>query len=109
MLRRHQEASVGGTILGGSVVDWSRIRTSLSDDTGSTLKNWWQAWREARAERDVLASYRADYGEEARFRWWQRLRAGVGLFFVIVLLGAGLTLLVGLFFVGVTIALETLV
>ena len=34
-----------------------------------------------------MASYRADYGEEARFRWWQRLRAGVGLFFVIVLFG----------------------
>lgn len=104
---------MGGTILGDSVVDWSRIRTSLSDDTGSTLKGWcqhrWEAWREARAERDVLASYRADYGEEARFRWWQRLRAGVGLFFVIVLLGAGLTMLVGLFFVGITIALETLV
>ncbi|MCY3576891.1 MAG: hypothetical protein OXH53_06215 [bacterium] len=95
------------------MVDWSRIRISPSDDTWSTLKSWWrqrwEAWREARAERDVLASYRADYGEEARFRWWQRLRAGVGLFFVIALLGAGLTLLVGLFFVSLTIALETLV
>ena len=57
----------------------------------------------------MLASYRADYGEDSRFRWWQRLRAGVALFFVIVLMGAGLTLLVGLFFIGVTIALETLV
>ena len=57
----------------------------------------------------MLASYRADYGEGSRFRWWQRLRAGVALFFVIVLMGAGLTLLVGLFFIGVTIALETLV
>jgi len=57
----------------------------------------------------VLASYRADYGEEARFRWWQRLRAGVGLFFVVVLMGAGLTTLVGLFFIGLTILLETLV
>ncbi len=57
----------------------------------------------------MLASYRADYGEGARFAWWQRLRAGVGLFFVIVLMGAGLTMLVGLFFIGVTIALETLV
>ncbi len=57
----------------------------------------------------MLASYRADYGEEARFRWWQRLRAGVGLFFVIVLMGAGLTTLVGLFFIGLTILLETLV
>ncbi|WP_420434794.1 hypothetical protein [Candidatus Poriferisocius sp.] len=56
-----------------------------------------------------MASYRAEYGEGARFRWWQRLRAGVSLFFVIVLLGAGLTMLVGLFFVGLTIALETLV
>gem|GEM_PF-1419507 len=57
----------------------------------------------------MLASYRADYGEEARFRWWQRLRAGVGLFFVVVLMGAGLTTLVGLFFIGLTILLETLV
>jgi len=57
----------------------------------------------------VLASYRADYGGDARFRWWQRLRAGVGLFFAIVLMGAGLTMLVGLFFIGLTIALETLV
>ena len=95
------------------MVDWSRIRVSLSDDTWATLKTGWQrqwgAWREARAERDVLASYRADYGDEARFRWWQRLRAGVGLFFVVVLMGAGLTMLVGLFFIGFTIALETLV
>ncbi|MCY3577833.1 MAG: hypothetical protein OXH53_11010 [bacterium] len=93
--------------------DLSRIRTSLSDDTWSTLKSRlqhrWEDWRLTRAERDVLASYRADYGEDAGFRWWQRLRAGVGLFFVIVLLGAGLTMLVGLFFVGITIALETLV
>ena len=95
------------------MVDWSRIRVSLSDDTSTALKDQWQRrwenWRAGRAERDVLASYRAEHGEEARFRWWQRLRAGVGLFFVIVLLGAGLTMLVGLFFVGLTIALETLV
>ena len=95
------------------MVDWSRIRVSLPDDTWATLKNGWQRkwteWREARAERDVLGSYRADYGEGARFRWWQRLRAGVGLFFVVVLMGAGLTMLVGLFFIGFTIALETLV
>lgn len=95
------------------MVDWSRIRVSLSDDTSATLKNGWQrrweAWREARAERDVLAAYRADYGEGARFRWWQRLRAGVGLLFVVVLMGAGLTMLVGLFFIGFTIMLETLV
>lgn len=95
------------------MVDWSRIRVSLSDDTWATLKNGWQRkwaeWRETRAERDVLASYRADYGEGARFRWWQRLRAAVGLLFVVVLLGAGLTMLVGLFFIGFTIALETLV
>lgn len=57
----------------------------------------------------MLAAYRADYGEGARFRWWQRLRAGVGLLFVVVLLGAGLTMLVGLFFIGFTIMLETLV
>jgi len=132
----HSDAplSAGGTILGGSVVDRSRIRTSLSDDTGKRLREWcrhrwealrgggtekadrsaaaktrWANWRETRAERDVLGSYRADYGEQSRLRWWQRLRAGVGLFFVIVLLGAGLTMLIGLFFVGVTIALETLV
>ncbi|MCQ3812063.1 MAG: hypothetical protein KTV68_16080 [Acidimicrobiia bacterium] len=91
------------------MVDSSRIRDSLSDDTWASLKNRWQNWREERAERDVLASYRADYGEEARFRWWQRLRAGVGLFFVVVLMGAGLTTLVGLFFIGLTILLETLV
>lgn len=95
------------------MVDWSRIRISLSDDTWATLNSRWQrrwvAWREARAERDVLASYRADYGDGARFRWWQRLRASVGLFFVVVLMGAGLTMLVGLFFIGITIALETLV
>jgi len=95
------------------VVDWSRIRVSLSDDTWAALKGGWQrkwlAWREARAERDVLASYRADYGEGARFRWWQRLRAGVGLLFVVFLMGAGLTMVVGLFFIGFTIALETLV
>lgn len=95
------------------MVDWSHIRISLSDDTWATLKSrWhrrWVAWCEARAERDVLASYRADYGDGARFRWWQRLRAGVGLFFVVVLMGAGLTMLVGLFFIGFTIALETLV
>ncbi|WP_419930056.1 hypothetical protein [Candidatus Poriferisocius sp.] len=95
------------------MVDWSRIRISFSDDTWATLKSRWQrrwvAWREIRAERDVLASYRADYGEGARFRWWQRLRAGVGLFFVVVLMGAGLTMMVGLFFIGFTIALETLV
>lgn len=92
---------------------WSRIRDSLSNDTWGSLKNrWlqrWGAWREARAERDVLVSYRADYGEGARFNWWQRLRAGTGLLFVIVLMGAGLTLLVGLFFIGATIVLETLV
>lgn len=116
MLRRHHDgtrSSVDGTILDGSVVDSSRIRVSLFDDTWAALKNRWQRrwdnWRAARAERDVLASYRAEYGEEAQFRWWQRLRAGVGLFFVIVLLGAGLTMLVGLFFVGLTVALETLV
>ncbi len=57
----------------------------------------------------MLATYRADYGEGAKIRWWQRLRAGVGLFFVVVLMGAGLTMLVGLFFIGFTIALETLV
>lgn len=57
----------------------------------------------------MLASYRADYGEQAQIRWWQRLRAGVGLFFVIILMGAGLTTLVGLFFIGLTILLETLV
>jgi len=95
------------------VVDWSRIRVSLSDDTWATLKGGWQhrlaGWQEARAERDVLASYRADYGEGARFRWWQRLRAGVSLLFVVVLMGAGLTMVVGLFFIGFTIALETLV
>ena len=95
------------------MVDWSRIRVSLSDDTWATLKNGWQrrweTWREARAERDVLAAYRADYGEGARFRWWQRLRAGAGLFFVVGLMGAGLTMLVGLFFIGFTIMLETLV
>ena len=95
------------------MVDWSRIRAPLSDDTWTTLKSGWQqrwaAWRETRAERDVLASYRADYGESARFAWWQRLRAGVGLFFVVVLMGAGLTMLVGLFFIGFTIILETLV
>lgn len=95
------------------MVDWSRIRAPLSDDTWATPKDWWQrkwvAWRESRAERDVLASYRADYDEGARFRWWQRMRAGVALFFVVVLMGAGLTLLVGLFFIGFTIALETLV
>ncbi|WP_419849248.1 hypothetical protein [Candidatus Poriferisocius sp.] len=116
MWRRHHDgarSSAGGTILEGSVVDWSRIWVSLSDDTWATLKNGWQRkwaeWRETRAERDVLASYRADYGEGARFRWWQRLRAAVGLLFVVVLLGAGLTMLVGLFFIGFTIALETLV
>ncbi|WP_420639685.1 hypothetical protein [Candidatus Poriferisocius sp.] len=83
----------------------------------ATLKNWWSSrlqprwatWREARQERDVLIAYRADYGEGARFRWWHRLRAGVGLVFVVVLMGAGLTMLVGLFFVGLTIVLETLV
>ena len=95
------------------MVDWSRIRVPLTDDTGTTLKSsWrprWDSWREARAERDVLATYRADYGEGAKIRWWQRLRAGVGLFFVVVLMGAGLTMLVGLFFIGFTIALETLV
>lgn len=95
------------------MVDWSRIRVPLSDDTWAKLKSWWQhrwtRWREARAERDVLASYRADYGEGARFRWWQRLRAGVSLLFVVVLMGAGLTMVVGLFFIGFTIALETLV
>lgn len=95
------------------MVDWSRIRVSPFDDTWATLKSGWQrkreAWREARAERDVLAAYRADYGEGARFRWWQRLRAGVGLFFVVVLMGAGLTMLMGLFFIGFTIMLETLV
>ncbi len=95
------------------MVDWSRIRVSLSDDTWAALKDRWQRrwenWRATRAERDILASYRAEYGEGARFRWWHRLRAGVSLFFVIVLLGAGLTMLVGLFFVGLTIALETLV
>ena len=90
---------------------WDDWRDSDSDEVGGSgaIKSWWDNWRAARAERDVLASYRADYGEGARFRWWQRLRAGVALFFVIALMGAGLTLLVGLFFVGVTIALETLV
>lgn len=125
---RGTRSSAGRTILKGSVVDWSRIRISLSDDTWAALKNGWKqrwedwragssdtakarwaAWREARAERDVLGSYRAGYGEEARFRWWQRLRAGVGLFLVVALMGAGLTMLVGLFFIGFTIALETLV
>lgn len=69
----------------------------------------WAAWRAQRQERDVLAKYRADYGEGARIRWWQRLRAGVALFFVITLMGAGLTLLIGIFFIGLTIILETLV
>ncbi|MCY4193113.1 MAG: hypothetical protein OXF04_02295 [bacterium] len=69
----------------------------------------WQAWRRARAERDVLGHYRADYGDGARFRWWQRFRAGAGLLFVVLLMGAGLTMLVGLFFIGFTIVLETLV
>ncbi|WP_419918350.1 hypothetical protein [Candidatus Poriferisocius sp.] len=57
----------------------------------------------------MLASYRADYGERSRFRWWHRLRAGVALIGVVILMGAGLTVLVGLFFVGITIGLETLV
>ncbi len=57
----------------------------------------------------MLASYRADYGEGSRFRWWHRLRAGAALILVVALMGAGLTVLIGLFFVGITIALETLV
>lgn len=95
------------------MVDWSRIRVSRTDDTGAALKGWWprrwQAWRDARARRDVLGAYRADYGEAARFRWWSRLRAGVGLLLVVIVVGAGLTTLVGLLFIGFTIALETLV
>ncbi len=110
------------------MVDWSRIRVTRSDDTSAAAEDrrrkrrqsrgagWsdaarmrWQAWRGARAERDVLGAYRADYSDGARFRWWQRLRAGVGLLFVVVLLGAGLTMMVGLFFIGFTIVLETLV
>ncbi|MCY4162903.1 MAG: hypothetical protein OXE93_01600 [bacterium] len=112
---------------------WSRIRISNSDNTGSShstgpkasrtnttesnsagaVSQWllarWQAWREARAERDVLASYRADYGTNARLRWWQRLRAGFGLLVMVSVLGLGLSLLVGVFFVAMTILLETIV
>lgn len=99
--------------LEASVVNWSRIRLSYSDHTGDKVKNWlqerWRSWRVARAERDVLAAYRADYGAGVHLHWWERLRAGVGLFFVVTLLGAGLTLLVGMFFVGLTILIETLV
>ncbi len=88
---------------------WWQVRWAGRQNKSSWWQVRWANWRAARAERDVLGSYRPDYGEGARFRWWQRLRAGVVLVFVIALMGAGLTMLVGLFFIAVTVALETLV
>ena len=58
--------------------------------------------------RDPLRPHRAVTGIDARIRWYERVRALLILFVVVLVLGAGLAVLIGLVFLLASVFLEIL-
>lgn len=58
--------------------------------------------------RDPFRPHRAVTGIDARIRWYERLRALIALFVLVLILGAGLAILIGLAFLAGSVFLEIL-